>query len=213
MAGLAAVWSFVLIVGLLTVTPGLDTALVVRTAAVGAARQAWGVVAGIQSGTLAWGAFASAGVAALLAASTAAFTILRWAGAAYLIGMGVRLLWAARRHGSPHGQEDEPLPGSWTGGFWAGWRRGVLSNLLNPKMAAFYAALLPQVIPAGASPLLFGVLLACVHVSLGIVWSTILVLAARRLRLVIRRPAARRVLDRVTGAVITGFGVRLLVSR
>jgi threonine/homoserine/homoserine lactone efflux protein len=77
MIAVAALWSFVLVVGLLTVTPGLDTALIVRTAAVGAARQAWGVVAGIQTGTLAWGVFASARVAALLAASAMAFELLR----------------------------------------------------------------------------------------------------------------------------------------
>ena len=64
MIAVAAFWSFVLVVGLLTVTPGLDTPLIVRTAAVGAARQAWGVVAGIQTGTLMLGAFASAGLAA-----------------------------------------------------------------------------------------------------------------------------------------------------
>jgi threonine/homoserine/homoserine lactone efflux protein len=85
------------------------------------------------------------------------------------------------------------------------------TSLLNPKMGAFYVALLPQFIPAGVSPLLFGVFLACVHIALGTLWSSVLVLAARRLRLVLRRPAARRVLDRVTGAVIAGFGVLLLV--
>jgi threonine/homoserine/homoserine lactone efflux protein len=209
----AALWSFVLVVGLLTVTPGLDTALIVRTAAVGAARQAWGVVAGIQSGTLMWGVFASAGIAALLAASAVAFELLRWAGAAYLIWMGFRMLWASRRLGPECiRSEDEDAAGSGVAGFWAGWRRGALTNLMNPKMGVFYAALLPQFIPAGASPLLFGVFLACVHIALGTVWSTVLVLAARRLRLALQRPAARRVLDRVTGTVITGFGVRLLVS-
>lgn len=212
MIQIAALWSFVLVVGLLTVTPGLDTALIVRTAAVGAPRQAWGVVAGIQTGTLAWGVFASAGIAALLAASATAFELLRWAGAAYLIWMGLRMVWAGRGGGSEDVRSgNDAGPGSGAG-FWTGWRRGALSNLLNPKMGAFYAALLPQFIPAGASPLLFGVLLAGVHIALGTVWSTVLVLAARRLRLVLRRPAARRMLDRVTGTVITGFGVRLLVS-
>ena len=206
-------WSFVAVVGLLTVTPGLDTALIVRTAAVGAPRQAWGVVLGIQSGTLVWGIFASAGIAALLAASHLAFEILRWVGAGYLLWIGLSMLWASRHRGPEAASPDEDATGSPEGTFRAGWRRGALTNLLNPKMGVFYAALLPQFIPAGASPLMFGVLLAGVHIALGTMWSTVLVLAARRLRRVLQRPTARRVLDRTTGTVITGFGFRLLLSR
>ena len=88
----------------------------------------------------------------------------------------------------------------------------MATNLLNPKMGAFYVALLPQFIPQGASPLTFGILLACVHIALGVVWSTVLVLVARRLRSVLQRPSARRVMDRVTGTVIAGFGVKLAMS-
>lgn len=213
MVTVASAWSFALVVGVLTVTPGLDTAIIVRTSAVGAARQAWGVVAGIQTGTLVWGVLASAGVAALLTASPLAFEFLRLAGAAYLIWMGLRMLWGTRRPspgGSPTVTDNEP---GWQGsGFWTGWRRGMTTNMLNPKMGVFYAALLPQFIPAGASPVLAGVLLACVHIVIGTLWSTVLVLAARRLQQVLRRPAARRILDRATGTVITSFGVRLLVS-
>lgn len=114
----SAVWSFVLVVGLLTVAPGLDTALIVRTAAAGAARQAWGVVAGIQCGTLVWGVFASAGIAALLAASALAFDLLRRAGAAYLIWMGLRMLWGSRRRGSEGVRsENAGDPGSCVAGF------------------------------------------------------------------------------------------------
>lgn len=213
MTAAAAIWSFVLVVGLLTLTPGLDTALIVRTAAVGTQRQVWGVVLGIQWGTLGWGLFASAGVAALLAASQVAFEIMRWAGAAYLIWMGLNMLWASRRSapGSPQSDYGD-VAGSREGGFWSGWRRGVLTNMLNPKMGAFYASLLSQFIPSGASPLLFGVLLTCVHIALGTAWSVVLVLAARRARRVLERPTARRMLDRAAGMAITGFGLRLLVS-
>ncbi|HST83848.1 MAG TPA: LysE family translocator [Kineosporiaceae bacterium] len=216
MTWFAGLWSFVVVVGLLTVTPGLDTALIVRTAVAGSPRQAWGVVLGIQSGTLAWGVLASAGVTALLAASHLAFEILRWVGAGYLIWMGLSLLWASRHPGPETGPETEtarPDDGATIGTFFAGWRRGALTNLLNPKMGVFYAALLPQFIPASATPLIFGSLLAGVHVVLGTMWSTVLVVSARRLRRVLQRPTARKGLDRVTGTVITGFGFRLLFSR
>lgn len=92
MAISSSLWSFALVVGLLTLTPGLDTALILRTSALGRRRRAWGVVLGIQTGTLVWGAFTSLGVTALLTASHLAYTALRWIGAAYLIWMAVRML-------------------------------------------------------------------------------------------------------------------------
>ncbi|MCY1143430.1 LysE family translocator [Actinoplanes sp. Pm04-4] len=202
----AALWSFVLVVGLLTLTPGLDTALILRTATVRSERQAWGVVLGIQTGTLVWGVLASAGITAVLTASHVAYEVVRWAGAVYLVWMGARMLWATWRR-EPASDHEPSIAAS--AGFFAGWRRGLLTNLLNPKVGAFYMALLPQFIPAGATPLLYGVLLAGVHVALGLLWSTVLVATARRLRGLLSRPRARRLLDRITGVVIVGFGLRL----
>ncbi|MGQ5265043.1 LysE family translocator [Micromonospora sp. ZYX-F-536] len=209
MTTLSALSSFVIVVGLLTMTPGMDTALILRTAAVGEPRRAWGVVLGIQTGTLTWGVLTSAGVTALLTASHLAYEVLRWAGACYLIWMGLSMLWAARRRG-PDQAADEPAAAG--NDFYPGWRRGALTNLLNPKVGVFYVALLPQFVPSGASPLAFGVLLAGVHILLGTAWSAALVVLARRLRAVLHRPAARRLLDRITGTVVAGFGIRLAVS-
>jgi threonine/homoserine/homoserine lactone efflux protein len=197
---------FLAVIGLLTITPGMDTALILRTAAVGAPRRAWGVVAGIQGGTLVWGVLTSAGVTALFTASHVAYEVLRWAGAAYLVWMGVTMILASRR------AAPSPDPATDAGGFVPGLRRGLLTNLLNPKMGAFYVALLPQFIPAGAAPLAYGVLLAGIHVLLGTAWSAILILLANRLRATLQRPLARRILDRVTGTVIAAFGIRLAAS-
>ncbi|MFJ3217094.1 LysE family translocator [Kitasatospora sp. NPDC086801] len=200
-----ALWSFALVVGLLTLTPGLDTALVLRTSALGRRRQAWGVVLGIQTGTLVWGTLTSAGVTALLTASQVAYEVLRWGGAAYLVWMGVGML---RSRGGEAAVEEEPAEG----GFGYGWRRGTLTNLLNPKVGVFYVAVLPQFIPAGAPHFAAGVALTCVHVVEGVLWSTVLVGFAQVLRGWLRRPAARRLMDRVTGAVVVGFGVKLALS-
>ncbi|MFJ9459910.1 LysE family translocator [Kitasatospora sp. NPDC101447] len=200
-----ALWSFALVVGLLTLTPGIDTALVLRTSALGRRRQAWGVVLGIQTGTLIWGTLTSAGVTALLTASQLAYDVLRWAGAAYLVWMGIGML---RDRGARVAVEDEPAEG----GFGHGWRRGTLTNLLNPKVGVFYVAVLPQFIPAGAPHFAAGVALTCVHVVEGVLWSTVLVGFARVLRGWLRRPATRRLMDRVTGAVVVGFGVKLALG-
>ncbi len=203
-----ALWSFALVVGLLTLTPGLDTALILRTSALGLRRQAWGVVLGIQTGTLIWGTLTSAGVTALLTASHLAYEILRWAGAAYLLWTGVRML----RSRGLDGEAEPAAAGPVDGGLLHGWRRGTLTNVLNPKVGVFYVAVLPQFIPAGAPHFGTGVLLTCVHVLEGLCWSAVLVGFARTLRGWLRRPTARRVLDRVTGTVVVGFGARLAMG-
>ncbi|MEU5061571.1 MULTISPECIES: LysE family translocator [unclassified Streptomyces] len=146
MAISSALWSFALVVGLLTLTPGLDTALILRTSALGRRRRAWGVVLGIQTGTLVWGAFTSLGVTALLTASHLAYTALRWIGAAYLIWMGFRMLRDTFR-GLPTADTDDSVLAAGADSVSGGWRQGTLTNLLNPKMGAFYVAVLPQFIP------------------------------------------------------------------
>ncbi|MEV0276874.1 LysE family translocator [Streptomyces sp. NPDC050610] len=220
MAITTALWSFALVVGLLTLTLGLDTALVLRTAALGERRRAWGVVLGIQSGTLLWGALTSVGVTALLAASHVAYQTLRWAGAAYLLWMGARMLWLTWRGTSADGgsggggtvRQEAAAISDPSDSLLDGWRRGLLTNALNPKVGVFYVAVLPQFIPATAPHLATGLLLTSVHVVLGLLWSTVLVAFARALRGWLRKPSARRVLDRVTGTVIVGFGVKLAMG-
>ncbi|MDV9174500.1 LysE family translocator [Streptomyces sp. W16] len=200
-------------VGLLTLTPGLDTALILRTAGLGHRRRAWGVVLGIQCGTLIWGVLTSLGVTALLTASHLAYEVLRWAGAAYLMWMGGRLLWTSwHRSADEHVKADRTEAGNGPRAddtLLGGWRQGIATNLLNPKMGAFYVAMLPQFIPAGASHLAAGVLLTGVHILLAVLWSCTLIAFARVLRGRLQRPSVRRCLDRVTGAAIAVFGLRL----
>ncbi|HEY9330669.1 MAG TPA: LysE family translocator [Streptomyces sp.] len=211
MAMSSALWSFALVVGLLTLTPGLDTALILRTSALGRRRSAWGVVLGIQTGTLVWGAFTSLGVTALLTASHLAYTALRWIGAAYLVWMGFRMLRDTFR-GLPTADADDSVPAAGADSVSGGWRQGTLTNLLNPKMGAFYVAVLPQFIPAGTGHFTMGLLLTTVHVVTGLLWSAVLIGFARVVRGWLRKPRARRVLDRITGTVIGVFGIRLALG-
>ncbi|MER5479355.1 LysE family translocator [Streptomyces sp. NPDC002734] len=227
MIAVDALWTFTVMVGLLTLTPGLDTALVLRTAAIGHRRRAWGVVLGIQSGTLAWGVLTSLGVTALLTASEVAYQSLRWAGAVYLVWTGARMLWATRRPGdatavrtgtrtgreTAHGTSTSADAGARERDtFSDGWRQGAATNLLNPKVGAFYVALLPQFIPADAPHLAAGVLLTGVHILLGVLWACALIALAHTVRHQLQRPVVRRRLDRVTGAVVAVFGVRLALQ-
>ncbi|MEW1839084.1 LysE family translocator [Nonomuraea angiospora] len=198
-----SVWSFALVVALLTLTPGLDTALVLRTSLLAGRRAAWGVTLGIQLGTLTWGVVTAAGLSALLAASRLGYEILRWAGVAYLLWMGLRMLLAKA---APHEEPEQAVR------FGAGFRRGLVTNLLNPKVGAFYVAMLPHFIPDGAPHAAMGLLLAGVHVAEGLLWSAALIGFASLVSGFLRTPAVRRFLDRLTGVVIVGFGIRLALT-
>ncbi|MFE6778205.1 LysE family translocator [Streptomyces sp. NPDC057702] len=211
MATSTALWSFALVVGLLTLTPGLDTALILRTRLLGRPQRAWGVVLGIQSGTLVWGALTSLGVTALLTASAIAYDLLRWAGAGYLVWLGLRMIGDTLR-GAAREEPSQATAPHVTDSLLGGVRQGMVTNLLNPKVGAFYVAVLPQFIPPGGDHLSLGLLFTLVHIGLALVWSTVLIGCARVLHRWLRTRRAQRLLDRVTGTVVAALGVRLAVS-
>jgi threonine/homoserine/homoserine lactone efflux protein len=202
-----ALLAFVVAAALLTLTPGLDTALVLRTAAAKGARAAWGAALGIGAGCIAWAALVSVGLGAVLAASPAAFVALKWTGAAYLAWLGVRLLIAPRR-AFPAGEDGPAAPGAA-----ADFRQGFLTNALNPKVGVFYLTFLPQFIPAGVNAGAFSFVLASIHVALSLVWFAVLIAATARVSRALAGPNVLTALDRLTGAVFLGFGVKLALTR
>lgn len=202
-----ALSAYVVAAGLLTLTPGLDTALILRTAAVEGPKSAAFAALGINIGCLIWGAAVALGLGALLAASTLAFNILKWVGAAYLVWLGLNLLLKPR-------DRFEVSDGAKVGGGDLAWmRRGFLTNLLNPKVGVFYVSFLPQFLPADVQAAPFIFLLAVIHVILGSCWSATLILATRPIAGVLQRAAVVRWLDRVTGGLFLAFGVRLALER
>ncbi len=202
-----AVVSFALVALLLTLTPGLDTALVLRSALTKGRREAAATGAGIVGGLFVWGAAAAVGVSALLAASHLAYDVLRYVGAAYLVWFGLRLLVRAIR-GTADGYADAPVQVS----AWRAARQGLTTNLLNPKVGVFYAALLPQFIPPHDNPLAVGLLLAGVHGLITVVWFAVLITMASALGRWLRRPETTRAIDGVTGTALLGFGLKLALS-
>ncbi len=206
----ASLAAFFLAAGLLTVTPGVDTALVLRTAAVEGPRRAMAAGGGVILGLLVWGAMTAVGLSALLAVSKTAYLVLQVAGAGYLVFLGGRMLWAACR-GDGASQDTAPASGA---GSVAGWfLRGLLTNLLNPKVGVFYVSFLPQFIPAGADPLAWSLLLAGVHGLQGAAWFLALIAVTRPLGRSLREPAVVRWLDGVTGSVLVVFGISLALQK
>ncbi|MEV6525634.1 LysE family translocator [Longispora sp. NPDC051575] len=196
---LTSIASFALVAGLLTLMPGLDTALVLRTAVAQGRAAAFATALGINVGALIWGAAAAVGVSALLAASQLAYTVLKFVGAAYLVWLGIGML---RRRATPDAEPPAPSVRR-------AWLRGMTTNLLNPKIGAFYVAMLPQFIPADSSHLAMGLLLALVHDIEGMLWFTLLICGAHAVRGWLGRRSVRKALDRVTGAALIGFGAKL----
>ncbi|HZZ31207.1 MAG TPA: LysE family translocator [Phenylobacterium sp.] len=202
-----ALLAFSVAAGLLTLTPGLDTALVLRTAAVEGPKRAGLAAIGIGGGCLVWGAAAALGLAALLQASALAFNVLKWAGAAYLVWLGIGMLLRPR-------DRFEVGAADATGAGALAWlRKGFLTNLLNPKVGVFYVSFLPQFLPKGVAPAPFVFLLASLHVLMGLIWFAALIAATQPIARMLKTPAVVRWLDRATGLVFLGFGARLALER
>jgi threonine/homoserine/homoserine lactone efflux protein len=200
--------AFLVAAGLLTLTPGLDTAMVLRSATVEGRRAAALAAVGIGLGCLVWGASVALGLGALLTASALAFTVLKWAGAAYLLYLGVRLILKPRR-----ALVLDAGPAARNGGPLAPLRRGLLTNLLNPKVGVFYVSFLPQFTPPGVPMAPYVFMLACIHVVMGLIWSGALIAATVPIGRYMARPGVVTAMDRLTGCVFIAFGARLALSR
>jgi threonine/homoserine/homoserine lactone efflux protein len=186
-------------------TPGQDTALTIRNTLGGGRRAGLATACGVASGQFVWTVAASAGLVALLSASEPAFRALRLFGAAYLVFLGAQSLHAAlarrqHRHQSA-ARSAGPSPRR-------ALRQGVISNLGNPKMAVFFASLLPQFAPRGEASFVALLGLGLLFCSLTLAWLSLYAVAVARLRILVTG-RARRALDAVTGIALVAFGVRL----
>ncbi|POX42713.1 threonine transporter RhtB [Streptomyces sp. Ru73] len=189
------------VLGLLTIVPGPDMAVVTRRAVAAGTPDALRTAGGIAAGLLVWGVLTVAGLAAALAASPVAYLVLKLLGAGYLVFLGAQALWQNRRAVSPTARTD---PGAATGN---PWRTGLVSNVLNPKIAVFYTGLLPTLAPAGMRPVRAMALLVLLHIVLTLAWLSGYVLLLAKAGPVLEKPRVRRALGRITGVVLIGFGV------
>ncbi|WP_248764892.1 LysE family translocator [Pseudomonas protegens] len=197
--------AFTLAATLLTLTPGLDTTLVLRTATVEGRRQALRAALGINAGCLIWGAAVAFGLGALIAVSELAFNLLKYCGAAYLAWLGLNMLLRPRRSFAPADADGNP------GANW--FLKGMLGNVLNPKVGVFYVSFLPQFIPQGQPLVAWTFGLVSIHVVLGLVWSLLLIAATRPLAGVLQREKVIQWMDRTTGMIFVLFAARLALSR
>jgi len=154
---------------------------------------------------------AAFGLTALLAASAPAFTLVKWAGAAYLLYLGAKLILKPR---ASLAAATTAAGGAVTKrGTRDAFQRGFLSNILNPKVGVFYITFLPQFIPQGVNVAAFSLLLAGIHVLLTLIWFSLLIALTVPLGRFLASPRVVRTLDRLTGCVFVGFGLRLSLAK
>lgn len=209
-----AILSFSAAALLLTLTPGLDTALVLRTATVESPRQGMIAGAGITLGVLVWGVAAAAGLGSLAAASPLAYQTLRIAGALYVLWLGGQMVWSAYRT-VRHRKSTEKITAqaarqpNW-------FLRGLTTNLLNPKVGLFYASFLPQFLPRDhfgpAGLIAFGAGLALIHCAFGLAFFALITAATTRASAVLARPGVRGGIEGLTGLVLCAAALALLVA-
>ncbi|OKI01431.1 lysine transporter LysE [Streptomyces sp. CB02923] len=225
---------FTAVAVLLTVSPGPDFAVVLRTSLGSGRRSALCSALGIAAGCVVWGLAGAAGLTAMLSASQTAYDALRVAGALYLMWLGFQALRSARRSSkaardaaaSATAAAGAPLPDPAAGHApvagsgpavdqqspLQAFRTGLLTNVLNPKVGVVYMSLLPQFIPHGAPVVTTTLLLVAVHVALGFVWLGGIALAVHRARAFFQRPRVRRRMDQATGGVLLALGAAVGVE-
>ena len=197
---------FVAVATLVVVTPGPDMTLVARNTFAGGRISGLATSAGTCSGLLVHATAAALGLSAVLLASSQAFTAVKIAGGAYLIFLGIRTIIGAGRDTPFREGENADDP-------WAAYRQGVLTNVLNPKVAVFFLSLLPQFVDPGPGFTWRLLLLSGLFIAMGLVWLTVYTLALHAVGAFVDRPRVRTVIETITGGVLVALGVRLALQR
>jgi len=205
---------FAAAVAVLNATPGIDFLLTVTRTLQGGARAGMAAALGISAGCVVHALAAAFGLAALLALHPAAFTAIQWAGAAWLGWLGLGLLRQAWRTPADAADGTAAAPAAPARPLWLEFRTGLLTNLLNPKVALFFLAFLPQFVPAAAPDKTAAfLLLGAWFVLQGTLFLALLVLLAARLSRWQATAAARRALATLGGVLFVALALRLLGAR
>lgn len=203
---------FISVTLVLTVTPGVDTFLIVRNVLRGGCRDGVITGVGICSGLLVHATLSVLGISLVLVRSAAVFNCVKLAGAAYLIWLGLSgIIAAARGNGHKHTMSDAATRGNVVA--LRSLREGLLSNLLNPKSSAFFLAFFPQFIQHGDHVLQKSMVLVAIQVTMGMAWLALLSLMLSRANSLFARSAVRRRLAALSGVVLIALGLRLCLER
>lgn len=201
--------AFLIAITILTLTPGLDTAVVIRNTSRSGFKDGCVTSFGICSGLFVHATFSAIGISAILLQSAQAFQFMKWIGAAYLIYLGINGLRSTLSWGGGlkvnSVRQDEFDPAR-------SLREGFLSNVLNPKTAVFYLAFLPQFIDPNYSPFLQSLWMAAIHFVIAMIWQCGLASAINFAKQLVQNGSLLRWMEGVTGVVLVGLGIKLLLE-
>lgn len=209
MLGIHDYWVFVAAGIMLNLTPGQDTIYIAGQSVSGGRKVGIASALGVGTGGLVHVLAATAGLSAVLASSALAFAVVKWVGAVYLVFLGVRLLVS-------RGGVDSPAnPAGAEGGARAAYRRGILTNVLNPKVAVFFLAFLPQFVdPQTTHRALSFLVLGGTFMFTGTLWCVVIAVGSARASAGIRRSRyGGTLLRRIAGVTFIGLGVKLALER
>ncbi len=203
-----SLWTYLIAISVLTITPGVDTVLIIRNTTRGGWYDGALSSLGICSGLFVHALVSAVGISVILLQSAWAFRALRLAGAAYLVWLGIVSLRSAVRQKPSADMNDQPVSRA---GFdpRRSLREGLLSNVLNPKAIVFYMAFLPQFIDPARSAVWQSLFLAGLHFLIAMVWQCLLASAVDQARRWMQNSRIRRTMDTVTGSIMVFFGVKL----
>ncbi|MGL4963851.1 MAG: LysE family translocator [Inquilinus sp.] len=208
----SSVLAFLGVSALVIVTPGPDTAVTVRNTLLGGRAGGIFTALGVSVGQAVWAFATSLGIVALLVASEPLFLAVKYAGAAYLVWLGLHALRAAWRPGEGGDATTSARPAKRLGRG-AAFRQGLVSDLGNPKMAVFFASLLPQFVPAGQPAFTAFLVLGLAFSLMTFAWLAAYAVAVAKAGDVLRRPHIRRAIEGVTGALLVGLGLRIATEQ
>jgi threonine/homoserine/homoserine lactone efflux protein len=197
---------------ILTLTPGNDTVLVMRNTMAAERPAGFATMFGICCGTVVHGLFASLGISVILMKSATLFQIVKFVGAGYLIFLGIQSFYAAWKIKRENKIDSPVAPLSKKAAPHKYFIQGLMTNVLNPKVALFYLSFIPQFIHAG-DPAFKPLFLACIHIVMGIIQLSTVILMITRLRKYLVSPKIKSIMEAICGTMLTGFGIKLALQK
>lgn len=199
--------TFLLLSSFVVMSPGVDTALITKRTISEGQASGYRMALGITTGSLVHTFAAAFGLSAILMQSALAFEIVKYVGAIYLIHLGVSSFMTRKKQETEENLKDQIKPGQ------SAFKQGLLSNVLNPKVAMFFLTFLPQFVTPGSSSIQQLLMMGVIYTFLSISWFFVYVFFINYLRSWLLSAKVQRAMDRATGLVLIGFGVKLAFSK
>ncbi|PJC87911.1 threonine transporter RhtB [Vibrio sp. HA2012] len=202
--------AFLIAITILTLTPGIDTALVIKNSSRSGVKDGCVTSFGICSGLFVHATFSSVGISAILLQSAQLFQVMKWIGALYLIWLGINSLKATYK--GVKGIEVEESDGHRVFSARRSLREGFLSNVLNPKTAVFYLAFLPQFINPEHSLFVQSFMMAGIHFLIAMIWQSGVATAVTSAQQLVKNSSLLTWMEGITGSVLIALGIKLIMD-